>query len=68
MSERNGDRARFQKDRKRRLLRREGVQKLTKALHAKAPEHQVVAPETAAVDRDAARDGGGRVNDTGVTL
>jgi hypothetical protein len=68
MSERNGDLARFQKDRKRRLLRREGVQKLAKVLHAKTPEHQVVAPETAAVDRDAARDGAGRVNETDVTL
>ena len=68
MSERNGDRARFQKDRKRRLLRREGVQKLAKALHAKTPEHEVMAPQRAAVDRDAARDGGRRVNETGVTL
>jgi len=32
MSERNGDRARFQKDRKRKLRRRERIQELVKAL------------------------------------
>jgi hypothetical protein len=32
MSERNGDRARFQKDRKRKLRRRERIQELVKAI------------------------------------
>jgi hypothetical protein len=37
MSARNGDRARFQKDRKRKMIRRERIQKLIKALRAPAP-------------------------------
>jgi hypothetical protein len=32
MSKRNGDRARFQKDRKRKMLRRQRIQELVKAL------------------------------------
>lgn len=36
MSERNGDRARFQKDRKRKLRRRERVQELIKALRIRS--------------------------------
>ena len=38
MSRRNGDRARFQKDRKRKMLRRQRIQELSKAIvQAKAP-------------------------------
>jgi hypothetical protein len=33
MSRRNGDRARFQKDRKRKMLRRQRIQELVKTLH-----------------------------------
>lgn len=36
MSRRNGDRARFQKDRKRKLRHRERIQKLNKAIQARA--------------------------------
>lgn len=36
MSERNGDRARFQKDRKRKLLRRQRLQALRASLREKA--------------------------------
>jgi len=36
MSRRNGDRARFQKDRKRKLRHRERIQKLSKAIKARA--------------------------------
>jgi len=36
MSRRNGDRARFQKDRKRKLRHRERIQELTKAIAARA--------------------------------
>jgi hypothetical protein len=36
MSRRNGDRARFQKDRKRKLRHRERIQKLTKAIQARS--------------------------------
>lgn len=36
MSERNGDRARFQKDRKRRMLLRQRVQALVKAVEERA--------------------------------
>ncbi len=36
MSRRNGDRARFQKDRKRKMLRRQKIQELTKSLAKKA--------------------------------
>ena len=35
MSRRNGDRARFQKDRKRKLRHRQRIQALSKTLHAK---------------------------------
>ena len=38
MSERNGDRARFQKDRKRKLRRRQRVQQLVKTLRARTLE------------------------------
>jgi hypothetical protein len=34
MSRRNGDRARFQKDRKRKMLRRQRIQELFKVLQA----------------------------------
>jgi ribosomal 50S subunit-associated protein YjgA (DUF615 family) len=37
MSERNGDRARFQKERKRKLRRRQRVQLFVKALRARTP-------------------------------
>jgi hypothetical protein len=38
MSRRNGDRARFQKDRKRKMLRRQRIQELSKAIvHARPP-------------------------------
>ena len=37
MSERNGDRARFQKNRKRKMRRRQRVQALVKALRAQPP-------------------------------
>jgi hypothetical protein len=37
MSARNGDRARFQKDRKRKMIRRERIQRLIKALRAPTP-------------------------------
>jgi len=37
MSERNGDRARFQTSRKRKLLRRQRIQQLVKALRARTP-------------------------------
>ena len=37
MSERNGDRARFQKDRKRRLRYRQSIQELVKTLHTQPP-------------------------------
>jgi len=36
MSRRNGDRARFQKDRKRKLRHRERIQKLSKAIRARS--------------------------------
>ena len=36
MSERNGDRARFQKDRKRKLRRRQRIQELIKALRMRS--------------------------------
>jgi len=42
MSRRNGDRARFQKDRKRKMLRRQRIQELAKTLRpesAKTVEH-----------------------------
>jgi hypothetical protein len=42
MSERNGDRARFQKDRKRKLRRRQRIQELVKTFRAR-PE-AAVAP------------------------
>ena len=37
MSERNGDRARFQKNRKRKLLKRQRLQRLMLAIRAKRP-------------------------------
>jgi hypothetical protein len=36
MSRRNGDRARFQKDRKRKLRHRQRIQKLSQAIQARA--------------------------------
>ena len=36
MSKRNGDRARFQKNRKRKMLRRQRIQELTRSLERKA--------------------------------
>jgi hypothetical protein len=39
MSERNGDRARFQKDRKRRMLLRQRVQALVKEVEERAGKH-----------------------------
>ena len=41
MSRRNGDRARFHKDRKRKMLRRQRIQALVKTLH---PQPAAVAP------------------------
>jgi hypothetical protein len=37
MSKKNGDRARFQKNRKRKLVQRERTRELLKSRHAKAP-------------------------------
>lgn len=37
MSERNGDRARFQKDRKKKLRQRQRMRAVTKPLHAAPP-------------------------------
>ena len=45
MSRRNGDRARFQKDRKRKLRHRERIQKLSKAILARAAA-AIVPPAT----------------------
>jgi hypothetical protein len=39
MSRRNGDRARFQKDRKRKMLHRQRIQELLKALRPQPPEN-----------------------------
>ena len=44
MSRRNGDRARFQKDRKRKMLRRQRIQDLVKALRPQPAA--VVEPRT----------------------
>jgi hypothetical protein len=44
MSRRNGDRARFQKDRKRKMLRRQRIQELVKRLRPATPAP--VAPTT----------------------
>jgi hypothetical protein len=44
MSQRNGDRARFQKDRKRKMLRRQRIQALVKA--AARPRPATIAPRT----------------------
>ena len=43
MSRQNGDRARFQKDRKRKMLRRQRVQALLKTLHPQGPAGVAVA-------------------------
>jgi hypothetical protein len=47
MSIRNGDRARFQKDRKRKMRRRQRLNEMLKALRARPPAHvgAVDAPE-----------------------
>ena len=50
MSERNGDRARFQKDRKRKLRHRQRVQEFVKALRAERPTP--AGQENKAADRD----------------
>jgi phosphopantetheinyl transferase len=55
MSERNGDRARFQKDRKRRLLHRQRVR------------HLLMIVRKDAEDSAAARQNGGLVSGTGGT-
>lgn len=47
MSRRNGDRARFQKERKRKMLRRQRVQEFLKA-GAPAPATSADAPKAAA--------------------
>jgi hypothetical protein len=47
MSRRNGDRARFQKDRRRKLRHRQNIQKLMKALAAAPPQTAVGRAETA---------------------
>jgi hypothetical protein len=44
MSRRNGDRARFQKDRKRKMLRRQRIQELSKAIALARPAAPVDAP------------------------
>jgi hypothetical protein len=46
MSRRNGDRARFQKERKRKMLRRQRLQEFIKAAGAVAPK-AAEAPEAA---------------------
>jgi hypothetical protein len=46
MSERNGDRARFQKDRKRKLRRRQRIQELVKTFRA-VPEPSVAPAKVA---------------------
>lgn len=43
MSRRNGDRARFQKDRKRKIRHRQRVRELVGTLHAQGPALKVVA-------------------------
>jgi hypothetical protein len=43
MSERNGDRARFQKDRKRKLHHRQRIQTLKALLRKRADEESIVA-------------------------
>jgi len=48
MSKRNGDRARFQKNRKRKMLRRERLNELFKDVR---PQPVVIGPEPALVPR-----------------
>jgi hypothetical protein len=43
MSRRNGDRARFQKDRKRKMLRRQRIQELLKALRPQPHEKSEIS-------------------------
>jgi hypothetical protein len=47
MSERNGDRARFQKNRKRKMRRRQRLQEMIKALRARPPAQGATADATA---------------------
>jgi hypothetical protein len=44
MSQLNGDKARFQKDRKRRMLRRQRIEQLVAASRASQPESATVPP------------------------
>jgi hypothetical protein len=46
MSRRNGDRARFQKDRKRKMLRRQRIQELSKAIASARPPAPIVPSGT----------------------
>jgi len=55
MSERNGDRARFHKDRKRKMLRRQRIKVLAMTLRKRTDEH-AGAPAAS----DAAADSSGR--------
>jgi hypothetical protein len=48
MSRRNGDRARFQKERKRKMLRRQRVQAFIKAGAPESPQPVTDAPKAAA--------------------
>ncbi|MGH9141091.1 MAG: hypothetical protein ACRD2I_08115 [Vicinamibacterales bacterium] len=47
MSRRNGDRARFQKERKRKMLRRQRVQEFIKAGRTESPKPSADAPDAA---------------------
>ena len=44
MSRRNGDRARFQKDRKRKMLRRQRIQELSRAIERARTPAPIAAP------------------------
>lgn len=44
MSERNGDKARFGRERKRKILRRKGNRELRRALESKMPKPAVPSP------------------------
>jgi hypothetical protein len=52
MSERNGDRARFQKDRKRKLLHRERIQALRARLRKRADEDAASRTTSAGVHEE----------------
>lgn len=57
MSQRNGDRARFQKDRKRKLLRRQRLAQFRQGLQARPPEPVDGGAAGAAPAGDAGGDG-----------